>query len=260
MPGEFFDSHCHFDFEAFDPDRTEIWRRCQERGLTQMVVPGVAPEQWAKAATLSREHPGIYHAAGLHPWWLKDVLRNQDLNSLRSPLLDALQQPGCVAVGECGLDLLIDTPQEHQEDALALHLDVAREVSLPIIIHNVRAHNPLLRLLKAHPVEQGGVIHAFTGSLEMAQEYWKLGFYLGVGGTITYERAHKTREALRRMPLEALLLETDAPDMPLCGHQGERNSPERIPAIAQALAELHDVPLNVIAEQTTANARRLFKL
>jgi TatD DNase family protein len=260
MSAAFFDSHCHFDFEAFYTDRAEVWQRCRQLGMTHLVVPGVAPDQWPQAAALSRDYAGIYHAAGLHPWWVRSVLDQQALEAIRDPLLQALQQPGCVAVGECGLDSLIDTPLELQEQVLALHLEVAKAVSLPVIIHDVRAHNPLLRLLKAHPLEKGGVIHAFTGSLEMAKEYWSLGFYLGVGGSITYERAHKTREALRRMPLEALVLETDAPDMPLCGHQGERNTPERIPAIAEALAELHKQPVEVIAEQTSANSRRLFNL
>lgn len=271
MDATFFDSHCHFDFAAFDPDRAEVWRRCREQGLNELVVPGVAPAQWPKAARVSADHEGIYYGVGVHPWWLKEVwkldqLSDRDLEQLRGDLHKAAEaesagQRRCVAIGECGLDLASgQSPLAMQEQVLALHLEVAQALEMPVIIHSVKAHNPLLRLLKRYPLKRGGVIHAFTGSLEMGQEYWRLGFFLGAGGTITYERAHKTRHAVAQMPLEALLLETDAPDMPLCGHQGERNSPERIPQVARSLAELRGQTIEEVAMQTTANSRKLFGL
>lgn len=266
MPEHYFDSHCHFDFEAFDSDRDKVWQRCKDAGVNQLLMPGVAPNQWTRAAKVAREYEGLCYAVGLHPWWLKDVFNLDQLNShqledMAEKLVSAAQETGCVAIGECGLDLIHDADsQQAQERVLAMHLDVAQKLELPIVIHSVKAHNPLIRLLKEYPLEHGGVIHAFSGSLEMGQEYWELGFYLGIGGTVTYERAKKTRSAIEQMPLEALLLETDAPDMPLCGHQGERNSPERLPEIAHALAELRSQSVEEIASQTTANSRKLFGL
>lgn len=260
-----FDSHCHFDFEAFDHDRSAVWQSCQSAGIGQLMIPGVAPAQWSRAARIAGECPGIYHSAGLHPWWLNGFLDGQALDrnreaALLDSLTEALQAPGCLAVGECGLDMNISTPLAVQKKVLTLHLEVARSRGLPVILHNVRAHNPLLRLLKAQPLPRGGVLHAFSGSVEMAREYWSLGFYLGIGGTITYPRARKTRSAVAQMPLEALVLETDAPDMPLCGHQGERNSPEQLARVAQELAQLRNLSPADVARQTTANSRTLFGL
>ncbi len=266
MPEHYFDSHCHFDFDAFESDRAEVWQRCNDAGIDQLLIPGVTPGQWSHAAQVTREYEGLYYAVGLHPWWLQEVfglkrLGSRQLDDMSEQLINAARDKGCVAIGECGLDLIHDaSSQQVQEQVLAMHLDVAQKLELPIVIHSVKAHNPLIRLLKNYPLERGGVIHAFSGSLEMGQEYWDLGFYLGIGGTITYERAQKTRSAVEQMPLETLLLETDAPDMPVCGHQGERNSPERLPEIARVLAEVRNQSVEEIAAQTTANSRTLFGL
>jgi len=253
----FVDSHCHFDFAVFDLDRAEVWQSCLASGVKTMVVPGVSPADWPKAAALKTAMPGIYWAAGLHPWWVNESI---GLETFATRLRLALQSGECVAIGECGLDAAIDTSLAIQLPVFELHLQMAAELDLPIIIHCRRAHNELISLLKHQSLRRGGVIHAFSGSYEMAKQYWDMGFYLGIGGTITYERAHKTREAVKRMPLESLLLESDAPDMPLQGKQGQRNSPENIPLIAQALAELRGESVQLIAEQTTRNAQTLFKL
>lgn len=263
-PVTWIDTHCHFDFDDFDKDREEIWRQCHSNGITTMVIPGVEPKQWQRMADLSESMPGLYYSIGLHPCWLDSYLPQKswqtELPHLRQLLLDATENSACIAIGECGLDQYIDGHAAQQEAVLTCHLEAARECDLPVILHCRRAHNDLLRLLKNHPVPRGGVVHAFSGSREMAEQYWAMGFYLGVGGTITYERANKTRNAIRALPLEALILETDAPDMPLCGHQGKRNSPGNIPSIGATLAELRGESLTEIARQTTDNARRLFNL
>jgi len=129
---------------------------------------------------------------------------------------------------------------------------------MPLVVHCRKAHNELLRELNKTSLPAGGVIHAFTGSYEMACDYVSRGFYLGVGGSITYPRAQKTRDALARISLEYLVLETDAPDMPLSGYQGQRNTPLQLPAIAQSLAGLHGVSMQTVAAITAANARKLF--
>jgi TatD DNase family protein len=261
---QFFDSHCHFDFALFDGDRELIWRECNALGVAHLLIPGVAPEQWPLAAAIAQQHTNIYRGVGVHPFWVKPDVAAQELAQYLATIDFQLQQhsaqPTCVAIGECGLDASIATPMQLQQQVLAVHLQLAQQVSLPLIIHCRKAHNELLRQLKSYDLPAGGVIHGFSGSYELAASYWAMGLRLGIGGTITYERANKTRTAVQKLPLDALLLETDAPDMPLSGKQGERNSPAHIIAIAQTLADLRGEPLANIAAQTTLNARTLFKI
>jgi len=261
---QFIDTHCHFDFAPFDVDREKVWQACQHQGVVRMIVPGVAPDQWSKAAQLSERYAGIYHAAGVHPWWVDKLVQGEvsklQLADLREQLTFALKVSKCIALGECGLDGAIATPLATQQQILAVHLELAQELKKPLIIHCHKAHNELITQLKHHQLSAGGVIHAFSGSLEMAQTYHEMGFLLGIGGTITYERAKKTRNAIKHIALDALVLESDAPDMPLQGRQGQRNSPELLPLIAQALAELREVPVDEITRATSVNARRLFAL
>ncbi len=256
----FFDSHCHFDFAAFDEDREALWRHCQDLGVCSLLVPGVSPPQWEAAARLCRDYRGMIYGAGVHPWWVGDLYAEGfDDAGLRTIMVEELEKPGCKAVGECGLDALCKSPMDLQQQVLEAQLAVAAERDLPVILHCVKAHNELLQALDASGVKRG-VVHAFSGSPELAQQYWRRGFYLGIGGTITYERARKTRAAVQQLPLTALLLETDAPDMPLAGRQGERNSPAYLPEVARVLAQLRGESMASIAEVTTANARALFQV
>ena len=260
----FFDSHCHFDFADFDQDREQIWRDCNERGIQHLMIPGVAPQQWQTAAAIAEQHKNIVIGIGLHPHWIQKDLADESipnyLTDIRQQLERNIQQQNCVAVGECGLDAFIETSMDLQQQVLAVHFQLAQETTLPLIIHCRKAHNELFALLQEYELPVGGVIHAFSGSYELAARYWAMGFRLGIGGTITYERAKKTHDAVKQLPLEAILLETDAPDMPLNGKQGERNSPVNIIEIAQALADLRGETLATIAEQTTRNAQTLFKI
>lgn len=255
---ELIDSHCHFDFDAFDADRASVWARSRARGVTGMIIPGVSIEQWDTLFELVNGEADWYGAVGLHPWWIKDLAVADDELSQR--LADNAGRKRCVAIGECGLDKGIEVPLPRQESVFRLQLSVACEFDLPLIIHVHRYHAEVLRILKEVQPARGGVIHAFSGSEEIASEYWRLGFYLGVGGTITYERAAKTRRAVAAAPMESLLLESDAPDMPLCGRQGQRNSPELLPDIAAALAELRCMRVEDVARQTRQNTQRLFAL
>lgn len=271
---QLFDSHCHFDFSDFNTDRAAVWQRCKTRGITGLLMPGVSPEQWPNLAEICTHFPDFVYAAGIHPHWLEHqkwypkntqaLLVNQTLRHIETILcveMTRAQQKGvskCVAVGECGLDKLIATPLSLQRQILEVHIDLANQLHKPLIIHSVKTHNELLSCFKQNPPRYGGVIHAFSGSLETARQFLARGFLLGVGGTITYERAQKTRHALRNISLEYLLLETDAPDMPLSGQQGDRNSPEYLPRIAQCLADLQGIGIDQVAEATYQNARRLF--
>jgi TatD DNase family protein len=268
----FFDSHCHFDFAEFNADRAALWQACNRQGITQLLMPGVAPGQWQRAAQLCEQYPGLCYAAGIHPHWIEQqewfnkndagLLDEKTHEKITQLLRAELGQSGdsfCVAVGECGLDKMIATPIEVQQQLLALHIDIANQLHKPLIIHCVRAHNELIALLKKHNANSGGVIHAFTGSYETAQQYVGMGFCLGVGGAITYERAQKTRAAVSKVSLEYLLLETDAPDMPLQGKQGQRNSPEYIVQIAQVLADLRGISCAEVATATQKNTLTLLR-
>jgi TatD DNase family protein len=255
---EFIDSHCHFDFPEFDSDRDELWRCCHANGVSQLLIPGIEPTQWTRAAGMCATNPLWVYSAGLHPWWLNTAPLNS--TELTQVIAAELRNPQCVAIGECGLDALIDTPMETQLRVLADHLDLAVKTQYPIILHCVKAHDLLLKTLAALPHSISGVIHGYSGSYEQAMQYWRMGIYIGIGGTITYPRAKKTRDAARRLPIEALLLETDAPAMPLHGQQGQRNSPAAIIRIAETLAELRGQPLDTLTAQTSHNFRRLFHL
>ncbi|GAA5525610.1 putative metal-dependent hydrolase YjjV [Microbulbifer aestuariivivens] len=255
---QLIDSHCHFDFDAFADDRDRVWTSCRALGVRGMIVPGVSSGQWPDLFALVSRQPHWYGAVGLHPWWIEREPLPVDV--LRQRLLEYGARGDCVAVGECGLDKGLQVSLERQEAIFRLHLAAACELHLPVIVHVHRYHAQALRILKDVRPAKGGVIHAFSGSEEIAREYWQLGFHLGIGGTITYERAGKTRRAVAAMPMESLLLESDAPDMPLCGHQGERNSPERLPEIAAALARLRGISVEEVAAHTRDNTQRLFSL
>lgn len=239
--------------------RELIWINAQEKGIQQLLIPAVSPDEWASARQLVENHQGIYWAAGLHPWWIEKFITIADWqNVLKQNLCEAIKDKNCVAIGETGLDAMIATPLEMQMNAFDVHLDVARQFTKPVIVHSRKTHAELISRLKSFRDFSGGVVHAFSGSYEQAKSLVDLGFYLGIGGVITYERAHKTRDAVKKIPLEFLLLETDAPDMPLQGEQGKINSPVNLERIANHLAELKQQPLELVASVTTENANRLF--
>lgn len=254
----FIDSHCHFDFDAFAADRDAVWHQCVDAGVGQIIIPGVSVEQWPSLFALVKAEPRWRAAIGVHPWWVAGLAMEPD--ALRAMLGERAAARNCVAIGECGLDAAAAAPMERQLPVFEAQVRAACELNLPLIVHVHKAHNETLRLLQKWRPPRGGVIHAFSGSEQMALDYWALGFYLGIGGTITYERAAKTRRAVAAVPLESLLLESDAPDMPLSGRQGQRNSPAYLPEIAAALAQLRGQSLEEIARQTRRNTELLFAL
>ncbi|MCV6604579.1 MAG: TatD family hydrolase, partial [Porticoccaceae bacterium] len=180
------DSHCHFDFGAFDNNREQCWRDCRQVGVEKLVVPGVNPDTMAESFAMAESLPGVYMAAGLHPWWVAQWGQGKHPDDLKNALQPWLARPRCVAVGECGLDGYLDTPVEQQLPWFEQQLQLACDANLPVIIHVLKAHNLVMELLGKYRLPRGGVIHAFTGSAELGRQYWKLGFSLGIGGTITY--------------------------------------------------------------------------
>ncbi|MCC4799655.1 deoxyribonuclease YjjV [Enterovibrio norvegicus] len=251
------DTHCHFDFPPFSDDPAYWVSRSVDAGLTSIIVPSVTADRWPSVRSLSTSHSPLYFAVGLHPVWSSSH-KEGDIAALEAFLATSPEK--CVAVGECGLDFMIDdaNPQA-QIDILKQQLTLAETFQLPVILHCRKAHNELLQVLNGFPNVKG-VLHAFSGSKEMGLNYIKRGFLLGIGGTITYERANKTRNAIVELPLSAMVLETDAPDMPVSGYQGEPNLPERLLLIAEALSGLKGSNVGEVIQATSQNARRLFSL
>ncbi|MGS2721893.1 TatD family hydrolase [Paraglaciecola aestuariivivens] len=253
---DLIDSHCHLDFSCFDQDRADILRSCQQANISTIVLPGTQASGWAGQIALASQYAQIKFALGLHPYFLAQY--SAEHLTLLAALLDDYKSQ-VVALGEIGLDGAIDVNWQLQEDVFIKQLNLAQDLALPVILHHRRSHNQLLRLIKQQKFSQGGIVHAFSGSKEQAMSYLELGFKIGVGGGITYPRANKTRTTVANLPLSSLVLETDAPDMPLYGKQGQRNSPENLPIILAALCELRAEPKAQIQTALLKNVQGCLK-
>jgi TatD DNase family protein len=252
---ELIDTHCHIDVEEFAADRMAVLARTRQAGVTRLVVPAVIANGWRHLLDLCRREPGLLPALGLHPVYLERH-RASDVDALAEWV--ARERP--VAVGEIGLDYFVtDLDRQRQQVLFEAQLDVAREAGLPVILHVRKAHDQVLATLKRRRV-RGGIAHAFNGSLQQAQQYIDMGFKLGFGGMLTYERSNKLRALARELPLEALVLETDAPDLTVAAHRGERNSPEYLPDCLRALAEVRAADPEEIARATCRNAEQVLGL
>jgi TatD DNase family protein len=213
------------------------------------VIPAVDADHWQPLLELCRQETGLYPALGLHPVYL-DQHRPEDIALLQTEV--ERQRP--VAIGEIGLDYFVEgLDRERQRGLFEAQLRVAYDAGLPVLLHVRKAHDQVLAALRRIPVV-GGIAHAFNGSLQQAQQYLERGFKFGFGGTLTYERSRRIRSLARQLPLEAIVLETDAPDMAVAAHRGERNSPEYLPDCLQALAEVRDEDADSLAAATTRNA------
>ena len=252
---ELIDTHCHLDLDIFDQDRRTVLENTRNSGVHGIVVPGVNSAGWLGLITLCDSATDLYPALGLHPFFV-DHHQPGDL-ALLQQLLD-IHQP--VAVGEIGLDFYgPELPREKQLSLFEKQLSIAKAADLPVILHNRKAHDQMLSLLKKNRVK-GGICHAFNGSFQQAQQYIDLGFKLGFGGMLTYERSTRLRKLAAGLPIESIVLETDAPDMPPVSHRYQRNSPEYLPEILGALAKVRNAPAEELARQTTANARSVLDL
>lgn len=249
------DTHCHLDFADFDDDRAAVLAASRALGVARYIVPAVGEENWAALEGLAASEAGIFYALGVHPMWASRQTSGV-LTRLASRL--AARPSALVAIGECGLDGRSTVSQAGQLELFEGQLELAHQFQLPLLVHSVRANDTVATLLKRYRPAAGGVIHAFSGSRHQAERFWALGFRLGIGGTITYERASKTREAVAAMPWEALVLETDAPDMPLAGRQGMRNSPEYLPEVLACLAKLKGEAPSKVAELLRDSSEALF--
>lgn len=249
------DSHSHIDVAEFDDDRARVLARARAAGVTRQIVPAIAYAGFGKLRDLCNAEAGLYPAYGLHPMYLAEH-RTEHLDALP----EWIEREHPVAVGECGLDFFVEgLDLATQRQYFQRQLEIARDFGLPVIVHARRAFDEVIATLRKIG-GLNGVVHSFSGSEEQARQLWKLGFCLGLGGPVTYERARRLRGIAATMPLEFLLLETDSPDQPLHGHQGARNEPALLTEVCACVAALRGVAAEDIAAATSANAQRLFQL
>lgn len=247
------DSHSHFDVDAFDGDRGAALQRAKAAGVAAQVIPGVIADWWTGLREVCASDPGLHAAYGLHPTFL-DAHRPSHLDDLR--LWIERERP--CAVGECGLDRYIENPRfDEQMHYFEAQCRLAAEFDLPLIIHARRAFEDVILVLRRIGGLRG-VVHSYAGSVEQARQLHDLGFCLGIGGPVTYERANRIREVVRTMPLDQLLLETDSPDQPNATRRGQRNEPAFMLDVLDCIAQLRGESCESIAASTTANAERLF--
>lgn len=250
----FIDTHCHLDAAEFDTDRDTVHAAAQAGGVATMVVPAVSRDNFSAVAATCERYAGCLPAWGLHPMYI-DVHRPEHLADLRAQI--EAQRP--LAIGEIGLDLFVDLDYATQESFYVEQLKLAQEYDLPVLLHCRRANDQILKHLRKIPV-RGGIAHAFNGSPQQAEAFIRLGFKLGFGGAFTWPRANNLRRLAVDLPLEAIVLETDSPDIPPLWIGHGRNAPGELPRIAQTLAELRGCDLDTVARQTSANACALLGL
>jgi len=250
----FIDTHCHLDAAEFDADRDAVYAAAVASGVSTLVVPAVSRDNFPAVAATCERYEGCLPAWGLHPMYI-DVHRPEHLIDLRAQI-DA-RRP--VAIGEIGLDLFVDLDYATQEYFYVEQLKIAQAYDLPVLLHCRRANDQLLKHLRKIRV-RGGIAHAFNGSPQQADEFIKLGFKLGFGGAFTWPRANNLRRLAVDLPLDAIVLETDSPDIPPVWIGRGRNAPTELPQIAQTLAELRGLDIEAVAQATTRNARQLLGL
>ena len=244
------DSHCHLDAPEFDANRDEVVQAAQQAGVDIIVIPAVARENFQQVIDLSNQYTHCRFALGIHPMYV-DNAHPSDLSLLKALVSQYIATNKLVAIGEIGLDFFVTQQnRETQEYFFSEQLKIAQAFDLPVVLHVRKAVDDVLKHLRLHKV-RGGIAHAFNGSAQQAQAFIDLGFKLGFGGAMTYARALKIRELAKTLPLESIVLETDAPDIPpeWVGTKG-RNAPAELLKIAQVLADLRGVKVSQIIEKT----------
>lgn len=262
------DTHCHLNFDSYADDLDAVIDRAAAAGVTRVVIPAVDIDSTREALALAARYPGVYAAAGLHPNSSAHITDEQAAARETDMLAELAKGEKIVAIGEIGLDYYWDnSPKEAQFRAFEAQLALAARLELPVIIHNRDASEDVITILEswAHSLppslkERPGVMHSFSASVAIAERALAAGFYLGFTGPITFKNADETRRAAGMTPLDRLLVETDGPFLTPAPYRGKRNEPAYIPYIIERLASLKQVTPEAMAEATTANAERLFRL
>lgn len=249
------DSHCHLDFKCFDANLAQLLEACRKVGVCSFLVPSTTKASWPNVIKLSKSYPQVQIALGLHPYFL-DTEMDVELDI---ELLDlALSSEAVVAVGEIGLDKWPGMPEyDFQKYLFTEQLKLAKKHGLPVILHARKSEDDLLKEIRRLDFQFGGIVHAFNGSLQQAKQFVELGFVLGIGGTVTYSRAQKAQRVLKALSDNDFVLETDSPDMPLSGYQGQMNTPDKVLLVAQEVAKIRDQSIDQIAQYTRANLLRV---
>ncbi|MCK6251121.1 TatD family hydrolase [Pseudomonas fragi] len=255
---QLIDTHTHLDFPDFDADRLQLLADSRALGVERMVVLGVYQSNWQRMWDLVQTDSQLHAAFGLHPVYLNEH-RPEHVLELEQWLSRLAGHPQLCAVGEIGLDYFLpELDRDDQQQLFEAQLQLAADFKLPALLHVRRSHAQVIATLKRFKLQRGGIVHAFAGSREEAREYIKLGFKLGLGGAATWPQALRLRKVIADLPLDAIVLETDAPDMAPAMYPNQRNSPQHLPDICRALAEIMGISPEQLAKATTANACEVF--
>jgi TatD DNase family protein len=250
-----FDTHAHLNAIQYNDDLQEVINRALEEGVSNIVVVGFDRPTISRAIELVEQYPFIYAAVGWHPVDAIDMTE-EDLQMIEQ----LAAHPKVVALGEMGLDYYWDkSPKEVQKEVFRKQIALAKKVKLPIIIHNREATADIIEILKEeNAAEVGGVMHCFTGSVEVAKQCIDMNFYISFGGPVTFKNAKKPKEVAKEIPLEHLLIETDCPYLTPHPFRGKRNEPSYVKYVAEAIAELKGISFEEVAQKTSDNAKKLF--
>jgi len=251
------DSHSHLEMPEFKKDLEQVIQRAMESGVEHIFTVGTEKKGWMRALEIAHSHPSVYAILGVHPHNAKEI-DEETYSTLRKLCRDEKVR----AYGEIGLDFYRNlSPRDVQLRRFREQIGLAKEIGLPVVIHDRQAHRETLEILKSEKAgECKGIIHCFSGDYEMAKDCIEMGFYISVPGTITYKNADGFQEIVKRLPLETLLIETDAPFLAPVPFRGKRNEPSFVRYTAQKVAEIKKVSFEKIAEVTTENAFRVYRL
>lgn len=251
----FIDTHSHIDFDDFKDDFDDMLQKCKDAQIEKIVIPGVEPSGYERIVNLIEKYDNLYGAVGIHPSEAKQM--NDETFELTKKFA---QHPKIVAIGEVGLDYYWDKSfNDIQKDVFKKQIELAIELKKPILVHEREAHKDAFDILSSYDLRDSPVVmHCFSGSREFALECVKKGWYIAFGGVVTFKNAHKPKEAATAVPLENLLLETDAPFLTPHPHRGERNAPYFVPLVAQEIANLKNITTKEVADVTTSNAKKIF--
>ncbi|MGV1099121.1 TatD family hydrolase [Thiovibrio sp. JS02] len=252
------DSHCHLDMADYEDDLADVLARARGAGVSRIITVGIDLASSQKAIALAERHEGVFATVGVHPHHAQELAAGQAYDRLR----ELCRHEKVVACGEIGLDYVKEyAPIPVQKEHFVKQVALAREMNLPVIIHDREAHEDVLAILRAAaPFPAGGIMHCFSGDAAFALQVFGLGFHISIPGVVTFNKAGMLREAVRGLPLSALLLETDGPYLAPVPYRGKRNEPQYLLYTAQYVAELKGVSLEEVARQTTGNALKLFSL
>lgn len=256
---ELIDTHCHLDLEKHFQQFESALANAKAAGVGKIILPGVTQGGWGRLMDLCSRELGVFGAPGLHPLYLAHH-QPHHLEVLEE-LVTGSGTDGPVAIGEIGLDYYVKcVDRAAQQQLFEQQLKIAVTAGLPVLLHVRKAHDQVLATLRRKHFPHGGIVHAFNGSYQQACHYIKLGFGIGICGTITYDRARRIRQVALQLPNESLVLETDAPDIPPANHKGQSNHPKYLLEILDALAALRREPREATARYTSANAKRILGL